>query len=201
MTYFLLIFVLYFLLLSFFSSKLFIPERQEKKELDAISMLVILRDEALHLPLFFEDLKSLDYPSDSFEVWFWNDASTDASAALIDAFKRANPHFNIQVVHENKPIGKKKIIQKAVMLANFDWILLSDADIRFSDQRLKAFSKHLSDHVDFCIGEVHLVGESFFQNLQALEYATLMAVARATSNLNDPIMGSSANLVFRKTKP
>lgn len=206
MLFLLCFFIPYFILFLFYAFYQKARKHPSNPSRKPISILIPLRNEEEHLNALFQDLISQKYPNDSFPIIFWNDASTDRSRVLIESFIDSNQDIQAELINEELQIGKKKIITKAVDRITSEWILLCDADTQFGPDRLNSFAQCINDELDLIIGKVTLKGESFFQKLQALEYDTMMAIAQATTNMGDPILGSSANLMFRteafrKAKP
>ena len=103
----------------------------------AISILVPARDEAEKLPQALVTLLAQDYPS--YEVVVVDDRSTDATPQLLDGFARAHKH--LKVIHlTDLPagwLGKPHALNVAYQHATGDWLVFTDADVRFAPDVLR----------------------------------------------------------------
>ena len=169
-------------------------------ELPTICLLVPFRNEADRIQNALESISAIEYPKEKLEIIFWNDASTDHSERVVNEFVSSFSKYKCLLRHNESQLGKKKIIDQTVRSAseNFDWILLCDADTVFKSARIKVLAQHIDEHTDLLLGRVVLSGEKFIQKAQALEFDMMSAIAKGSANLGKPILGSSANLMFRR---
>ncbi|MFQ5927155.1 MAG: glycosyltransferase [Terriglobia bacterium] len=102
-----------------------------------VSILVPARDEAEKLPQALPTLLAQDYPR--YEVIAVNDRSRDATPQILDEFARQ--YQNLKVVHlaELPPgwLGKPHAIAAAYPRACGDWLVFTDADVRFAPDLLR----------------------------------------------------------------
>jgi glycosyltransferase involved in cell wall biosynthesis len=107
------------------------------EDLPRISILFGARDEAEKLPAAIESWLALDYPN--LEIIAVDDRSQDATGKILDAY--AQRDFRLQVVHvtEFPPgwLGKPHALQTAYSHSSGDWLLFTDADVRFSPDLLR----------------------------------------------------------------
>ena len=130
-------------------------------ECPPISILFSARDEEEKLPAALATLMELDYPD--FEVVAVDDRSQDATGQILDKFAKAHPR--LRVVHvEHLPkgwLGKPHGLQKAYESSSGEWLLFTDADVRFKPDVLRraiSLAKaHNLDHLTL-FGEVEMVG-------------------------------------------
>jgi len=103
----------------------------------AISILFAARDEEEKLPAALATLKEIDYPN--LEVIAVDDRSQDATGRVLDEFAAA--HLRVRVVHvaELPPgwLGKPHALQKAYEASTGEWLLFTDADVRFKPDVLR----------------------------------------------------------------
>jgi len=96
-----------------------------------ISVLVAARDEEEKLPRALATLLALDYPG--YELIVVNDRSRDATSRILDDHAQRDPR--LKVVHLSELprgwLGKTHALQKASERAQSDWLLITDADVRF----------------------------------------------------------------------
>ncbi|MFQ5818039.1 MAG: glycosyltransferase [Terriglobia bacterium] len=115
----------------------------------SVSILVAARDEAAKLPQALPTLLAQDYPR--YEVIVVNDRSRDATPQILDDFART--HKNLKVVHlaELPPgwLGKPHALAAADQYATGDWLVFTDADVRFAPDLLRrALALALEKHYD-----------------------------------------------------
>jgi len=103
----------------------------------SVSVLVPARDEAEKLSQALPTLLAQDYPR--FEVIVVNDRSRDATGEILDQFARQ--HKNLKVIHlsELPPgwLGKPHGLYTAYQQARGDWLVFTDADVRFAPDLLR----------------------------------------------------------------
>src|SRR5258706_6156707 len=126
-----------------------------------ISILFAARDEEEKLPAALVTLMEIDYPD--LEVIAVDDRSQDSTGRILDEF--AATHLRLRAVHITQLpagwLGKPHALQKAYEASTGDWLLFTDADVRFKHDALRravAFAKQQNlDHLSlFC--DVEMVG-------------------------------------------
>jgi len=126
-----------------------------------ISILFSARDEEEKLPAALATLMEMDYPG--FEVVAVDDRSQDATGQILDTFAAA--HQRLRVVHVDRLpegwLGKPHGLEKAYEASSGEWLLFTDADVRFKPDVLRrAISlekAHNLDHLTL-LGDVEMVG-------------------------------------------
>jgi glycosyltransferase involved in cell wall biosynthesis len=102
-----------------------------------ISLIFAARDEEEKLPAALATLAELDYPR--LEIIPVNDRSQDSTPKILEEFARAESRA--RVVHvETLPsgwLGKPHALQKAYEVSTGDWLLFTDADVRFAPDALR----------------------------------------------------------------
>src|SRR5260370_98846 len=126
-----------------------------------ISILRAARDEKEKLLAALATLMEINYPN--LEVVAVDDRSKDATGRILDEF--AATHSRLRVVHVAELpagwLGKPHALQKAYEAATGEWLLFTDADVRFKPDVLRravAFARQQNlDHLSlFC--DVEMVG-------------------------------------------
>ena len=94
------------------------------------SIIVPFRNEVENLEELLQSISTLNYPKELFEILLVNDDSIDDSVNLIKNFIPENDRLNIKILTNNRRTNspKKDAIQTAILQANFDWIITTDAD-------------------------------------------------------------------------
>jgi glycosyltransferase involved in cell wall biosynthesis len=102
-----------------------------------ISVLFAARDEEEKLPAALTTLMELDYPD--LEVMAVDDRSQDATGRILDEFASAHPR--LRVVHVTQLpagwLGKPHALQKAYEASRGEWLIFTDADVRFKKDLLR----------------------------------------------------------------
>jgi len=126
-----------------------------------ISLLFAARDEEEKLPAALATLMEIDYPE--LEVVAVDDRSQDATGRILDEFAAAHPR--LRVVHvDTLPkgwLGKPHALQKAYEASSGEWLLFTDADVRFKPDVLRRaislVQMHNLDHLTL-LGDVEMIG-------------------------------------------
>jgi glycosyltransferase involved in cell wall biosynthesis len=102
-----------------------------------VSILFAARDEEEKLPAALLTLANLDYPR--LEIVAVDDRSEDATGRILDEFAIA--HRRLRVVHVRELaagwLGKPHALQKAYEASSGEWLLFTDADVRFQPDALR----------------------------------------------------------------
>ena len=102
-----------------------------------ISLLFAARDEAEKLPAALETVRTIDYPQ--LEVVATNDRSTDGTAQILSGAAKADPRLTVVNI-ENLPeswLGKPHALQRAFEASKSEWLLFTDADVRFQPDAIR----------------------------------------------------------------
>jgi len=161
-----------------------------------LSVIVPFRNEEKMLPMLIDSLKAQSHTS--FEVIFINDHSEDESLKVLDQALQDVP-FDFQIHSLEAPFGKKEAITIGVALATHDLILTTDADCFATPNWLTEMSSPFNEQrLQMLVGPVGLVGESFWQKMQSIEFSSLIGTGGALLRLKAPVMANGANLAYRK---
>jgi glycosyltransferase involved in cell wall biosynthesis len=127
----------------------------------SISILFAARDEQEKLPAALATLMEIDYPN--LEVIAVDDRSNDSTGRILNEFSAAHPR--LRVVHVTQLpagwLGKPHALQKAYEASKSEWLLFTDADVRFQPDALRravslAKARNLDHLTLFC--DVEMVG-------------------------------------------
>ena len=102
-----------------------------------ISVLFAARDEEKKLPGALATLAAIDYPN--LEVVAVDDRSSDATGWILDAFAAKHPRLRVVHVRELPPgwLGKPHALQKAYEASSGEWLVFTDADVRYRPDALR----------------------------------------------------------------
>jgi glycosyltransferase involved in cell wall biosynthesis len=130
-------------------------------ECPRISLLFAARDEEEKLPAALASFAAIDYPG--LEIIAADDRSTDATARILDEFAVLHPRFRVVHVAELPAgwLGKPHALQRAYEASTGEWLVFTDADVRFASDVLRrsvtiARERKLEHLTLFC--DIEMVG-------------------------------------------
>jgi hypothetical protein len=99
--------------------------------LGRVSVVFAARDEAEKLPAALSSMLALDYSD--YEVLAADDRSTDGTSEILDQFAHDNPRLRVLHIAELPSgwLGKPHALEAAASVATGEWLLFTDADVRF----------------------------------------------------------------------
>ena len=102
-----------------------------------ISVLFAARDEEKKLPGALATLVAVDYPN--LEIVAVDDRSTDATRRILDEFAANHPQLRVVHVRELPEgwLGKPHALQKAYEASSGEWLVFTDADVKFRADALR----------------------------------------------------------------
>ncbi len=188
--------------IGFFQLKAFTAQKGSPKT--TFTLVIPFRNEAENLPVLMQSLLSLKYPDEHIEIFFINDASEDASAAIIQEFILKNKPVNWKILeNERKSYSPKKdAITMAVSKATHDWIFTTDADCILPENLFKNLDAFLQNTPSKLIaGPVLAIPENrfFIGHYQLLESMTLAGVTMGAFGMGEPLMCNGAHLAYEKS--
>ena len=132
-------------------------------------------------------MMEIDYPG--LEVVAVDDRSTDATGRILDDFAEA--HSRLRVVHvDHLPagwLGKPHGLQRAYEVSSGEWLLFTDADVRFQPDVLRRaislMKAHNLDHLAL-LGEVEMVG--FWEKVLITFFGLGFHLAANPSQVSNP---------------
>ena len=156
-----------------------------------ISLLFAARDEEEKLPGALATLAEIDYPE--LEIIGVDDRSEDATGDILDQFAASHPRFRAIHVKELPTgwLGKPHALQQAYEASNGEWLLFTDADVRFKVDALRRAmtmaSERKLDHLSL-FGDVEMVG--FWEKVVVTFFGMAFHMATAPSEVINPKSGA-----------
>jgi Glycosyl transferase family 2 len=172
--------------------------------LPRVSILFSALDEAEKLPAALATFLAMDYPD--YEVVAVDDRSEDATGSILDAAARANPL--LKVVHVTSLpagwLGKPHGLQQAFEHSNGNWLVLTDADVRFEPDVLRttialAKEKHWDHLTLLCHAEMFTVGEKIAMTFFAMSFMLGLRPWRASDPKSRSYIGVGAFQLIRRS--
>jgi cellulose synthase/poly-beta-1,6-N-acetylglucosamine synthase-like glycosyltransferase len=172
--------------------------------LPSISILFSALDEAEKLPAALATFLAQDYPD--YEVIAVDDRSEDATGAILDASARANSR--LKVVHVTSLpagwLGKPHGLQTAFEHSTGEWLVLTDADVRFEPDVLRTTialaEERQWDHLTLlCHAEMFTVGEKIAMTFFGMSFLLGLKPWRASDPKSGADVGVGAFQLIRRS--
>jgi cellulose synthase/poly-beta-1,6-N-acetylglucosamine synthase-like glycosyltransferase len=169
-----------------------------------VSILFSALDEAEKLPAALGTFLAMDYPH--YEVIAVDDRSEDATGKILDAAARQNSR--LKVVHVTSLpagwLGKPHGLQKAFEHSTGEWLVLTDADVRFEPNVLRttialAQERHWDHLTLLCHAEMFTVGEKIAMTFFAISFMLGLRPWRASDPKSRAYIGVGAFQLIRRS--
>jgi glycosyltransferase involved in cell wall biosynthesis len=160
-------------------------------DIPRISLLFAARDEEEKLPGALATLAQIDYPG--LEIIGVDDRSEDATGRMLDEFAASHPRFRAIHVRELPAgwLGKPHALQQAFEASSGEWLLFTDADVRFKTDVLRRaitmVTERNLDHLSL-FGDVEMVG--FWEKVVVTFFGMAFHMATAPSEVINPKSGA-----------
>jgi glycosyltransferase involved in cell wall biosynthesis len=160
-------------------------------DIPRISLLFAARDEEEKLPGALATLAHIDYPG--LEIIGVDDRSEDATGRMLDEFAASHPRFRAIHVKELPAgwLGKPHALQQAFEASSGEWLLFTDADVRFKTDVLRRaitmVTERNLDHLSL-FGDVEMVG--FWEKVVVTFFGMAFHMATAPSEVINPKSGA-----------
>lgn len=186
-----------------FSTFLFNSKKEEKKVAEIpVSVIVCAKNEAKNLKKFLPSIIEQDYSN--FEIVLINDASSDNTHEIMEAFKTKNSNIKIINVKNIEAFwgNKKYALTLGIKAAENEHLLFTDADCKpVSRNWISEMSKKFSSQKTIILGYGKYKKEKKLVNL-FVRFETLLTAMQYFSfaKLGSPYMAVGRNLAYTKTE-
>lgn len=194
------------LAIGFQNVKVFQPENRTSKT--TFSVIIPFRNEKENLSILLKSITELNYPKNLVEFIFVDDASTDASVAVIekvlDAISQKNEinRTDMKVIKNKRTSNspKKDAITTAVSLAKNNWIVTTDADCIVPENWLKTLDNYITqEQPKMVVAPVNYLAEkNSLEQFQLLDFMSLQGTTIGGFGLGIPFLCNGANLAYKK---
>lgn len=176
-------------------------EVQLNQKDEFVSIIVPFRNERKNIVKNLNSLTSQSINDDKYEIIYVDDNSEDDSFIILsEASKPENVVLLKSPIKIDARAHKKKALQYAIEKANGDIIITTDADCTHSTKWLETMLTYFDENTAFVSGPVKFSSNgSLFEEIQKLEFSSLILVGAGLIGINSPIICNAANLGFRKS--
>lgn len=189
-----LIFVIYYGMYLIYHGVLFARYKPQRiSQLRFVSVIIPVRNEAKFLASCIESILSQAYPKNYLEIIVVDDHSEDGSEAIIKQYAG----FGVKYIKLDEGIcGKKAALQKGIEQSHGEIIITTDGDTTRDRGWLQSMVSFFQEGVGMVSGPVRLTGNSTFEQMQALEFAGLVALGAGMIASQSPSLCNGANLAY-----
>lgn len=163
-----------------------------------LSVIIPFKNEKKNLPDLIKSLRNQTLNSNYFELFFINDHSEDNSEQIVKKLIKDIPNFYL-ISEDSTAGGKKNALQTGLSAASTNIIVTTDADCSHNKKWLETIlNYYIKYKPKMIIAPVLMKGKSFFENMQSLEFLSLIASTAGAAGTGHPIMNNGANSVYEK---
>lgn len=160
------------------------------------SIVVACKNESKTLPHLLLALKN--QTTKNFELILIDDHSTDNTWELMN---NIDDFHNVQIL-KSAGKGKKQALKTGIEHSSNNLIITTDADCIPTSTWIQTIINFYEKYSpDLILGPVEIKSnDSFFENIQQLEFQTLIASGAGAAGNNQAIMCNGANLAFKRNE-
>ena len=168
----------------------------------SVSVIIPVRNEAGNILNLLQDLEAQQYTKQLFEVVVVDDHSTDDTLKLIHQYSLGST-MSIRVLSLKEAPGlsmKKGAVKYGVEQASGELLVFTDGDCRVGPEWLLQYAYTYETRQPYfisgpvCFQNTHTA----FEQMQQVEFASLIGIGGASLALNRPNMCNGANLAYPK---
>ena len=166
-----------------------------------ISVIVAARNEDKNIRECLSHLLNQNYPAEKYEVIVIDDRSEDTTVEIIKSVNNRRLKF-IQITDVISTIApKKRAIDSGIRSASGEIIVTTDADCFPGQDWLTTLVGYFDEAVGLVAGynPYKIKAGNLFQEMMALDYFAMAAVAAAFANIGYPISCTGGNLAYRNS--
>lgn len=177
-------------------------ESKHSNAITKFSIVIPFRNEAPNLPGLLGSIYAINYPRAKFEVLLVDDESSDNSVEVIQDNLIKEHGTNVRII-KNKRLTrapKKDAISRAIKMADFEWILTTDADCILPENWLKSMDAFIQSYTpNMVVAPVSYdISNSFLGHFQYLDFLSLQSATISGFGLKRPFLCNGANFAYQK---
>ena len=174
-------------------------------DLEAVSLLIPARNEALVIKKTIQRMLDLEYPKDKIEIIIVNDGSTDKTASIVDSFAKQDSRVKLIDMPKGEiGTGKAHVLNVGLKHCKNDIIAIYDADNNPAPDSLKIMVPHLlkDKSLGAVIGKFRTINRhknwlTRFINIETLAFQWILQAGRY--HLSKVAILPGTNYIIRKS--
>ncbi len=181
----------------------------KKQFVKKVSILIAARNEADNIIVCLQSVAALSYPPEYLQVLIGDDASEDATAALVREFIQDKPHFELMEIRSQLPQnaqppqrnllkGKTNVLAQLAHQATGDYLFFTDADIQVPTEWIDNMLAHFKPNVGIVTGITIMKGGGLLGLMQSLEWLYYLSMMRLFSLFEVPITAMGNNMAITR---
>jgi glycosyltransferase involved in cell wall biosynthesis len=176
------------------------PQKVTPKRIP-ISVIVCAKNEEENVANFIPLLVEQNYPD--FEIVLIDDASSDGTLAVFEAFEKQYPNIRLVKVQNNEAFwgNKKYALTLGIKAAKKEYLLFTDADCYpTSKDWITAMSSQFTMHKTIVLGYggYEKIANSFLNKIIRFETVLTAIQYFSWAKLGHPYMGVGRNMAYKK---
>jgi cellulose synthase/poly-beta-1,6-N-acetylglucosamine synthase-like glycosyltransferase len=175
------------------------PALQDTGARPRVSILIAARNEEATIERCLQALLQLNYPAEQLEIIIGDDASTDNTAALVEAFIKDKPQFRLLSIRQRLGTarGKSNALAHLCRAATSDYLLFTDADMALHPNWVQTMLAAAPSGVGIVTGITTAEG-NLFGRLQGLDWLYGLSLIRVLTDLGLPITAVGNNMLVTR---
>jgi biofilm PGA synthesis N-glycosyltransferase PgaC len=163
-----------------------------------VSLVIAARNEQNRIVPFLQTLELVEYPSNQLEVVFIDDASTDATATMIEQYCKQHPNWRL-LRFKNKR-GQIAAISEGIASSKGEIIVNTDADCLVQREWLREIISCFAPDVSMVLGYSPFVHNSKIIYWYMAFDNIVSAISQAVfTKIGFPLSSTGRNLAYRRT--
>ncbi|WP_187261640.1 glycosyltransferase [Pontibacter beigongshangensis] len=165
-----------------------------------VSILIAARNEAHTITRCLQAIEQLQYPKEQLEVIIGDDASTDDTRTVVDAFIKNKPQYRCIPVSENLGLarGKANVLAHLAREATTDYFFFTDADIVVPPTWITSMLASLQPGLGVVTGITTIAGTGLFARLQAMDWIYALGLMQVVTDLGLPVSTMGNNMLLTR---
>jgi cellulose synthase/poly-beta-1,6-N-acetylglucosamine synthase-like glycosyltransferase len=171
-----------------------------EKDYPTVTVLVCARDEEENIDACVRSLAALNYPTDRIELLVVDDKSTDRTPDILRAWQQRLPNLTVyrtgpEVEHLR---GKVNALTQGMDVATGEIVLITDADSTVNPEWARQYVSYYEQDTGLVASITLLDIRYFLDGVQSIDWAYLLGIAAASTNLKVPLSVIGNNMSVRK---
>lgn len=167
-----------------------------------VSVIIAARNEERTIADCVRSVLAQDYPHDALKITVVDDASTDATAAIVRTIATGDPRVSLLTLPERRKDGiggKPDAIRAGVESADSEIVMTTDADCLHPTAWVRTIVSTFAPSTAMVAGPVSLGDTpSLFSRVERLDFLGLVISGAGLIGAGRPIICNGANLAYRR---